>query len=201
MHKLSLAPVRPPKFPAERHRPDVASIDCRCRIACGRLRNPRRRHPFHLVRPTYSPRRTCPKHAFRVRPSLPEECFPGPSFKYTPLVETLSSSRRETMPKENRGGWKTCSRGHKYRGKRCAKSVQKFASMQKFAYGTLVGHVTRTSGPLPSKNCPLSFATLKFCRRGFLVHEPANLISGVGSRARSSPHRGNSNRPHRHVEL
>jgi hypothetical protein len=87
--------MRSPKFPAEHHRPDVASIDCWCRIACGRLRNPRRRHPFHLVRPTYSPRRTAPNMPFEFGLRFLKNFFPVHRSTIPPLVKTLSSSRGE----------------------------------------------------------------------------------------------------------
>ena len=47
-----------------------------------------------------------------------EAAYPGPLCSlHRPLAAEFPG--RAAMAKANRGGWKTCSRGHKYRGSRC----------------------------------------------------------------------------------
>ena len=54
--------------------------------------------------------------------------------------------------------------------------VCKSLHMFKSLHMALVGHVTRTRGPLPSKNSPLSFTALKLLPKRIPGTHPANLI-------------------------
>ena len=65
-----------------------------------------------------------------------------------------------------------CGEGGHVPVEKVCKSLQ----VRKSLHMALVGHVTRTRGPLPSKNSPLSFPALKLLPKRIPGTHPANLI-------------------------
>ena len=65
-----------------------------------------------------------------------------------------------------------CGEGGHVPVEKVCKSLHMFKSL----HMALVGHVTRTGGPLPSKSSPLSFTALKLLPKRIPGTHPANLI-------------------------